>query len=148
MTSDCVFCRIVARAAPASVVHTDELSVAFLDIAPITPGHLLVVPRAHAAGLADLEPGTGGHLFEVGRRLAAGLRRSDVPADGVNFFLADGAVAGQEVFHVHLHVVPRTKGDGFRLSFRSGTPSRADLDRTAAQVRTGLDRLSLPADPT
>jgi len=144
VTADCVFCRIVAGAAPASVVHTDEKAVAFLDISPVTPGHLLVVPRAHAAGLADLEPGTGGHLFEVGRRLAAGLRRSAVPADGVNFFLADGAAAGQEVFHVHLHVLPRSKGDGFKLSFKSGTPSRAELDDTARTIRAGLDRLTLP----
>lgn len=144
MSSDCVFCLIVARAAPASVVHADDLSVAFLDISPVTPGHLLVVPRAHATDLAALPPGTGGHLFEVGRRLAAALRRSDVPADGVNFFLADGAVAGQEVFHVHLHVLPRTKGDGFKLSFKAGTPSRAELDDTATKIRTGLDRLTLP----
>lgn len=139
-----MFCLIVAGAAPASVVYRDELSVAFLDISPITYGHLLVVPRVHAPGLADLEPGTGGHLFEVGRRLAAGLRRSEVPADGVNFFLADGAAAGQEVFHVHLHVLPRTGGDGFKLSFKAGAPSRADLDATARDIRAGLDRLTLP----
>ena len=144
MATDCVFCRIVAGAAPASVVHTDDLSVAFLDISPVTPGHLLVVPRKHAAALADLEPGTGGHLFEVGRRLAAGLRRSEVRADGVHFFLADGVAAGQEVFHVHLHVLPRSKGDGFKLSFKAGTPSRAELDDTAREIRTGLDRLTLP----
>lgn len=143
MTSDCVFCKIVANAAPASVVHTDDRTTAFLDVAPITPGHLLVVPKVHAAGLHDLDPETGGHLFRTAQRLAAGLRMSTVRADGVNFFLADGAVAGQEIFHVHLHVLPRWKGDGFRLRFSSGAPSRADLDAAATEIRAGLDRLVL-----
>ena len=62
----------------------------------------------------------------------------------MNFFLADGEPAGQEVFHVHLHVLPRWKGDGFKLSFRSGSPSRADLDATAVEIRAGLERLTLP----
>ena len=144
MNPDCVFCRIVAGAAPASVVYTDDRTVAFLDIAPITPGHLLVVPRTHAETLSELDPEIGGLLFRTGQRLAAGLRMSGVRADGVNFFLADGAPAGQEVFHVHLHVLPRWKGDGFKLNFRSGSPSRADLDATAVEIRAGLERLTLP----
>jgi diadenosine tetraphosphate (Ap4A) HIT family hydrolase len=144
VTSDCVFCRIVAGTAPASVVHSDSTAVAFLDIAPVTPGHLLVVPRAHAVGLADLAADTGAHLFRVAQRLAAGLRRSGVRCDGVNLFLADGEVAFQEVFHVHLHVLPRSRGDGFKLSYSAGSPSRAELDETADAIRLGLDRLTLP----
>jgi histidine triad (HIT) family protein len=136
--NDCVFCRIVAGTAPASVAYRDETAVAFLDIRPMTPGHLLVVPRAHAAQLADLDPEIGGQLFRVGQRLAGALRRSGLRCEGVNLFLADGAAAGQEVFHVHLHVLPRYRGDGFRLRATFGTPSRDDLDRTAAAVRDGL----------
>lgn len=144
MSSDCVFCRIVAGTAPASVVHADETTLAFLDISPITPGHLLVVPRAHSAGLANLDPDTGAHLFRVAQRLAGGLRRSGLRSDGVNLFLADGAAAFQEVLHVHLHVLPRWRGDGFKLSFRTGTPSRGDLDEQARDIRAGLDRPALP----
>jgi histidine triad (HIT) family protein len=134
--SDCVFCRIVAGTAPASVAYRDEVSVAFLDIRPMSPGHLLVVPRLHAADLAGLAPDTGAHLFRVGQRMAAALRRSGLRCDGVNLFLADGVAAGQEVFHVHLHVLPRFRGDGLRARF--GTPSRADLDRHATAIQTGL----------
>lgn len=144
MTADCVFCRIVAGTAPASVAYADDRVVAFLDIAPITPGHLLVVPRAHAVGLADLDPDTGGHLFQVAQRMAAGLRRSGLRCDGVNLFLADGAAAFQEVFHLHLHVLPRWRGDGFKLSYKAGTPSRAVLEQQAADVRAGLEKLALP----
>ena len=144
VSSDCVFCRIVAGIAPASVVHADETSVAFLDISPVTPGHLLVVPRVHAPGLADLDPEVGARLFQVAQRLAAGLRRSGVRCDGVNLFLADGAAAFQEVFHVHLHVLPRWRGDGFKLVYKAGAPSRAELDERARDIRAGLDRLALP----
>lgn len=144
MSPDCVFCRIVANAAPASVVHSDDTVVAFLDISPITPGHLLVVPRRHASDLAELPPDDGAALFRAGQRLAAALRRSSVRTEGINFFLADGVAAGQEVFHVHLHVLPRFAGDGFGLKYRAGSPARRELDATAAEIRTGLDRLTLP----
>jgi histidine triad (HIT) family protein len=138
VADDCVFCRIVAGTAPASVVYRDETVLAFLDIRPMTPGHTLVVPVRHAAALADLDPVTGGPLFAAGQRLAAALRWSSLRCAGVNFFLADGVAAGQEVFHVHLHVLPRYPGDGLRVKAAFGTPSRADLDRTATAVRDGL----------
>jgi diadenosine tetraphosphate (Ap4A) HIT family hydrolase len=144
VSPDCVFCRIVAGTAAASVAYADDRVVAFLDIAPITPGHLLVVPRGHAAGLADLDPDLGGHVFRVAQQMAAGLRRSGLRCDGVNLFLADGAAAFQEVFHLHLHVLPRWRGDGFKLGFKAGKPSRAELDRQAAEVRAGLNRLVRP----
>jgi len=69
------------------------------------------------------------------------LRNSAVPCEGVNFFLADGVAAGQEVFHVHLHVIPRTPGDGFRLKAKPRSPRRDELDATAERVREGLGSL-------
>ncbi len=112
--------------------------MAFMDIRPINPGHFLVIPKAHAAHLADLLPGTGGRLFEMARELAAALRKSGVKAEGVNIHLADEAVAGQEIFHVHLHVYPRFAGDGvgLRMGPRYGTmPRREELERIAAAIR-------------
>ncbi len=141
---DCVFCQIVAGTSPASIAYADGTAIAFLDVAPITPGHLLVVPRTHAVGLADLNADTGAHLWRVGQRMAAGLRRSELRCDGVNFFLADGAAAFQEVFHLHLHVLPRWRGDGFKVRAQLGTPSRTELDQQAADLRAGLERLALP----
>ncbi|QXQ13488.1 HIT family protein [Skermania piniformis] len=135
-----IFGDIVAGRAPASKVYEDDDVCAFMDIRPITPGHLLVVPKIPARSLAELDPAVGGKLFAVGQRLAAALRASEVGCDGVNFFLADGVVAGQEVFHVHLHVIPRTVDDGFRLQFRVRFPPRADLDYLAGSIRGALDR--------
>jgi histidine triad (HIT) family protein len=137
----CVFCDIVQGEAPASVVYTDDQVLAFMDIQPVNPGHLLVIPRAHVAYLADLEAETGGHLFRVGMNLAAAVRRSGVRCEGVDLFLADGEAAGQEVFHVHLHVIPRYAGDGF--GFRFGPdyhrrPERAALDAVAERIRAEI----------
>jgi diadenosine tetraphosphate (Ap4A) HIT family hydrolase len=134
----CVFCGIIAGQLPVSPVYEDDQTVAFMDVRPLTSGHLLVVPRVHAASLEVLDEDTGTLVFAVAHRLARALRNSAVPCEGVNLFLADGVAAGQEVFHVHLHVIPRTPGDGFRLKARPRTPRRDELDTTAGRVRAGM----------
>jgi len=138
----CIFCDIIAGRAPASVVYRDLLVTAFMDIQPVNAGHLLVIPNEHAVDLGDLPPATGGRLFEVAQQLAGALRRTQMKCDGINFFLADGAAAGQEVFHVHLHVLPRFAGDGFGLRYGpdyTKLPPRSALDEVAAVVRQALE---------
>jgi len=140
--ADCVFCAIMARTVPSSVVYEDQACTAFMDIQPVNPGHVLVTPNAHVGSLADLDPETGRHMFEVAQRIAQALRESGLRCQGVNLFLADGAAAGQDVFHVHLHVIPRYRGDGF--GFRFGPdygkrPPRSELDSQAAQIRGPLE---------
>ena len=137
----CIFCDIVSGTAPSSMVYRDELCSAFMDIQPVNTGHVLVVPNTHATYLVDLLPETGAHMFKVARRVSLAIRGSDIHCEGVNLFLADGEVAGQDVFHVHLHVIPRYGGDGF--GFRFGPdygrlPPRARLDEIAAQIQTQL----------
>lgn len=112
-----------------------------MDLYPVTSGHLFVFPRAHAASLEALSEDLGAHLFQVAHRLARALYRSGLPCEGVNMFLADGEAAFQEVFHVHLHVFPRTPGDGFRIDAEWRQRDRAELDNTAEQVRRGLRAL-------
>jgi histidine triad (HIT) family protein len=136
--NDCIFCAIVTGVAPASVVLDEPDVLAFMDIRPFTPGHLLVVPKRHASGLAQLEPDDGSAVFEAGRRIATALRASSLSIDGVNLMLADGVAAGQEVFHVHLHVVPRTGSDGFGIRARPQSPNRTVLDGTADAIRSAL----------
>lgn len=133
-----IFAEIIAGNAESSMVYQDEVAVAFMDIRPLTRGHVLVVPREQARSLAELDPEVGGHLFAVGQKVAAALRASDPRCAGVNFFLADGEVAGQEIFHVHLHVIPRTVGDGFGLRARPMTPPRDELNAKAAEITRAL----------
>ena len=136
--NDCVFCRILAGELPASFVYRDDRCAAFMDIRPVNSGHLLVIPVRHAPYLADIEPSEAADVMKVGRLAAAGLRASGVRCEGVNLFLADGEAAMQEVFHVHLHVIPRFRGDGFRLQFSpeyyTRHPERSELDAIAATI--------------
>lgn len=137
--TDCIFCSIVEGRAPASIVLDEPDVLAFMDIRPFTPGHLLVIPKRHASGLAQLPPDDGAKVFAAGQRIATALRSSDLPIDGVNLFLADGVAAGQEVFHVHLHLVPRTADDGFGLRARAQSPNRTVLDNTAVALRSAVE---------
>jgi histidine triad (HIT) family protein len=139
--SDCVFCNIVSGALPSSVVYQDDRCMAFMDIQPVNPGHVLIIPNRHATYLADLDEETGAHMFRVAQRVAQALRRSGIRCEGVNLFLADGEAAGQEVIHAHLHVFPRFPGDGFGLRFGpqySERPARSELDTLAEKVRAAL----------
>jgi len=141
MTDDCIFCKIIQGKTEATLLYADEKAAAFLDIQPVNPGHTLVVPKVHAAQLADLELETGAHLFKVAMRISQALRKSGVRCEGVNFHVADGAVAGQEVFHIHLHVIPRFTGDGFGLKFGPNykdRPSRAVLEETAKRIKSAM----------
>ena len=137
----CVFCDIIAGRSPVSVVYRDEYCIAVMDICPINAGHPLVIPVNHATHLADLEPRVGGALFGAAQKLAAAIRGSGLKAEGINLLLADGEAAGQEVFHVHLHVLPRFRGDGFGYRFPpqyGQRPPREQLEADAVAIRTSL----------
>jgi diadenosine tetraphosphate (Ap4A) HIT family hydrolase len=141
---DCIFCAIVAGRAPASVVLRAPGVTAFMDLNPVNPGHVLVVPNDHAARLGELPAAAGGPLWAAAQQVAVALlggAAAGVRCEGVNLFLADGAAAGQDVFHVHLHVLPRFAGDGFGLKHPPGYPrkaARAELDAVAAGLRAAL----------
>lgn len=138
----CIFCEIAAGRASASIVHADDLVTAYLDINPVTPGHLLVVPNGHYVLLSDLPDGLPEHMLRVGLRLADALRSSGLPCEGINLFVADGEAAGQEVLHHHLHVIPRWAGDGYEISASAWDmprPSREELDRNADAIRSRME---------
>jgi len=135
---ECVFCKIAKGIVPESVVYTDEKVLAFMDIQPVNPGHVLVIPKVHASGLSNLDEETGAHMFKVGMRVADAVKRSGVKCDGVNLLLSDGRAAFQEILHVHLHVIPRFEGDGLHIGFGRKyrlKPERNELDRIAAKIR-------------
>lgn len=138
--ASCIFCRLLDGSAPATFVYRDEECSAFMDIQPINPGHLLVVPNRHAASMADLDQETAAHMMRVAHRLMSALRASGVRCEGINLFLADGEAAMQDVFHVHLHVFPRFRGDGFGLTFGPGYVKRprAELEEVGHLIRKAL----------
>jgi histidine triad (HIT) family protein len=142
----CIFCGILDGTEPASIAYEDDQVAAFMDIGPFVEGHLLVVPREHYANFTDMPEELGARLIVVGMRLAKAIRASGLPCEGFGTRLVEGVAAGQEVFHVHLHMYPRYKGDpmdvslsplGFAERIRQlrGTPSREELDSLAKRIR-------------
>lgn len=138
MAQGCIFCAIVARQAEASVVYEDETVVAFMSLHPVTPGHLLVVPRKHAVGLEDLDAATSAHVWSVAHDMSRAIRRSAMPCEGINLFLCDGEAAFQTVFHFHLHVIPRYPGDGWTIIPDEVERDRSLLDTDAKVVKAAL----------
>jgi histidine triad (HIT) family protein len=125
---DCIFCAIVAGQIPSTKVYEDERTFAFMDIAPASDGHVVVVPKVHAKDLLEIAPDDLHAVVDTGQRLAA--RVTDVlGADGVNLLNNRGAAAWQSVFHFHLHVIPRYAGDPVRDKLQlPWVPTPGDLE--------------------
>lgn len=139
MPASCAFCSIAAGDVPAHVVLDDDVSLAFLDIRPLFHGHVLVVPRVHAELLTDLDPDLVGPLFQRVQAVAGAVPAA-CGAQGT--FVAMNNKVSQSVPHLHVHVVPRTKGDGLRGFFwpRTTYDDEAQAAATAAAIRAELER--------
>jgi histidine triad (HIT) family protein len=133
---DCIFCKILAGELPARIVDEDERTIAFMDIAPATRGHALVIPRAHSADILSIEREDLSAVTLAAQRLAARAKER-LGADGVNLLNACGRAAWQTVFHFHVHVIPRYEGDPLRLPW---VPSEGDQDEIAAAAQEILGR--------
>jgi histidine triad (HIT) family protein len=137
LSDQCVFCEILRGNSPATFTYEDDTVVAFMDVQPITHGHMLVVPREHAVLMSDLNETVAMRSFRVARKLSS-IVRATLGASGVNLFVADGETAFQDVPHFHVHVIPRYPKDGFGLTFPESygkPPSRAELETVAAAIR-------------
>jgi histidine triad (HIT) family protein len=132
--ADCVFCRIVAKQIPASVVHEDEHTLAFMDLGQVNPGHVLVAAKAHAENVYSLDDAHAAAVFRSVARVARAIRAAFAP-EGLSVYQANGKAAGQTVFHLHVHLVPRYEGDGMNLIWPAKNPPREKLEEYAAKVR-------------
>lgn len=134
----CVFCELIAGRGEKSVAFEDDLCVVLLDSHPVTEGHSLVIPRRHAVHLRELEDETWAHLCVVAKKVEVAIRAAIPRCEGINLFAADGVAAFQRVRHIHLHVLPRYRGDSFRIEADwSSRPARQELDGLAARLRSG-----------
>jgi len=133
----CVFCRILSGELESSFAYRGSKASAFLDIHPITPGHVLIVPHSHVERFAAIEPSTTAEMIEIAQKILREIQRTDLKCEGTNIFLSDGAVAGQDVPHSHLHIVPRFYGDGHKMGFSHTDPeqiNRATLNVIAGKI--------------
>ena len=150
--SDCLFCRIVRGEVPASVVHQDARCMAIMDLYPMRLGHVLVLSHTHAVHLHELAADEREHLFRVSMAVVEAQRAAGLPWEAGTLIVNDGPASGQHVPHVHVHLVPRTRGDRLRIYRRiamrmlnrfGAAADRAELDDVARRIR---DKLVLPAD--
>ena len=136
----CAFCDLIHGAGEVSVCYEDADAIAFMDIQPVNPGHVLVVPKQHHESLLDIPHELAMHLFEVAMKLGPVVRRVSA-AQGTNIVVNSGRAAGQDVFHYHVHLIPRRVGDGFEIQLPFGgssMPDRTQLDACAARIISEL----------
>ena len=135
--TDCIFCKIVAAQIPSTKVHEDALTLAFMDISQVNPGHVLVAVKPHVENIYGLDDALAGAVFQTAARVARAVEKAYTPK-GVTLHQANGTAAGQTVFHFHLHIVPRHEGDGMHLAWPIKNPPREQLEANAARIRNAL----------
>ncbi len=133
----CLFCRLIAGEIPAARIYEDELTLAFMDIGQLNPGHTLVAVKRHAATLLDLTPDEAAAAMRTAHRVALAVQAAFDPP-GITLLQANGREGDQTVFHFHLHVVPRHGNDGIALSWPRKDPPRELLETYAARLRQAL----------
>ena len=134
---NCVFCKIVRGEIPATVVLQDEHTLVFMDIGSVNPGHMLVAAKPHVENLQGMDEVLAGAMFRAAARAARAIEKVYKPA-GISVYQANGAAAGQTVFHAHIHVLPRWEGDGMELAWPVKNPPREALGEMAAKLRAVL----------
>lgn len=130
---DCLFCKIISGELPSQKVYEDADTYAFLDIHPINFGHTLVVPKRHAENIHDIPSKDFCALMETARKLS-GVIKEATGAEGINIGINNGSVAGQIIFHLHVHIIPRLPDDGHRHWHGKDYPGD-EIKVTAAKIR-------------
>ena len=134
MVSDCIFCKIVAGEVPASKVYEDDHFLAFLDISQVTPGHTLVIPKKHARNLLEMTPDETADLFNVVSRVTKKVESATQP-QGMNIISNMEEIAGQSVFHSHVHILPRySQEDDLKIDFIAHEPNFDHLAKLAKEI--------------
>ena len=134
---ECIFCKLVHGQIPSATVYEDELSIAFMDIGQVNPGHVLVATKRHAPTLFDITPEEAAAVMQTAHRVALAAQAAFAP-DGLNLLQFNGAVAGQTVGHFHLHVLPRHASDGVGFAWPRKEPGMAVLQDYATRLRQAL----------
>lgn len=135
--SDCIFCRIVAGEIPATIVHEDEDTLAFMDLGQVNPGHVIVAVKPHVQDIYALNEDLAGAAFRTATRIAQAVKKAMKP-EGMTLLQANEAAGWQTVLHFHMHVLPRHKDDGVALTWPAKQPPKEELEQLGAKVKAAL----------
>jgi len=136
--SDCIFCKIVGGEIPSTKVYEDDTKLAFMDIGPVRPGHVLLIPKKHYERLTDMPADEAADLASVLPKLARAVVKA-AGADGFNIHQTNGACSGQVVPHVHLHVIPRHDDDGYSFRWKAGSYAEDEMARWRDKIAAALE---------
>ena len=131
---DCIFCKIANGEIPSATIYENSDFRVILDVAPANRGHALIIPKEHFKDIFDIDAVTAGKLFSLATEVARAMK-SVLHCDGLNIVQNNGLIAGQTVFHFHLHLVPRYEGDGIKLTWEQHESDSTDLQALAREIR-------------
>ncbi|SCY19578.1 histidine triad (HIT) family protein [Lachnospiraceae bacterium XBB2008] len=134
MKDDCIFCKIAAGEIPSQTIYEDDSYRVILDLGPAAKGHALILPKEHYADIFELPEAKAGEVFKLARNMAVKMKAA-LKCDGFNIVQNNGEVAGQTVFHFHMHLIPRYTDDGQDINWKPGEPSQDELKETADIIR-------------
>ncbi len=126
--NNCIFCKIAAGEIPSKTLYEDEQFRVILDLGPAAKGHALILPRDHYANIYEIPEETAGSAMKLAKKMA-GIMTEKMHCDGFNIVQNNGEVAGQTVFHFHMHLIPRYKDDGQVIGWKAGSPSQEELEK-------------------
>ncbi len=134
---DTIFSKIITREIPAHIVYEDEQVLAFLDIRPVNPGHTLIIPKQPFTNVFDGEEATLAHMIVVAKKIALAQKEA-LGVDGVNITMNNEAAAGQEVFHAHIHVIPRYTNDNKSIELKRSEEDDISFEVIAKKINSSL----------
>ena len=134
---ECIFCKIVQKQAPSSIIYEDNLVIAFLDIKPASEGHILVISKEHYEGIFDIPSELLGKVYQVTKTVANAAKQA-LNADGMNIMQQNGRAANQEIFHLHVHIIPRYNGQKMKTIQELQIADRKQLEITANKIKPYL----------
>lgn len=139
MDNDCIFCKIANGEIPSSTVYEDDLFRVILDLSPATKGHALILPKKHMANIFEMDEETAEKVFVLASQIAKAMKEA-LNCDGLNIVQNNGEIAGQTVFHFHMHIIPRYNDDGQQINWVPKTSEAAERDMIAEQIKNALNK--------
>ncbi len=139
MDNDCIFCKIANGEIPSSTIYEDDLFRVILDLSPATKGHALILPKKHMANIFEMDEETAEKVFVLASRIAKAMKEA-LNCDGLNIVQNNGEIAGQTVFHFHMHIIPRYNDDGQQINWVPKTSEAAEREMIAEQIKNALNK--------
>lgn len=134
---DCIFCKIVSGEIPSETIYENSKFKVIMDIAPANKGHVLILPKEHFDNIYDIDTATAGELFQLAAMTARALK-SVLDCDGMNILQNNGTVAGQTVFHFHMHIIPRYEGDTVNVGWKELSYEDGEMEQLREAIRKEL----------